>query len=128
MPWSSARYGGFTSGEPWLPTTGEIRDVERQRTDPDSCLLLYGALLRLRRAEPALSVGGYVPVRHSDSVLVYDRCYRDRRLRIALNMTDRAQPMPFDVPVARLLISTRPGQPESGELRPSEGLVALVQS
>jgi alpha-glucosidase len=128
MPWSSEPQGGFTSGDPWLPLNEATSDVQQQRADPASCLCLYRALLRLRRAESALSVGSYVPVQYNDAVLVYERCYQNRRLRIGLNMTDRTQEMPVEDPVGRILLSTLPGQPVSGELRPNEGRITEMPS
>jgi alpha-glucosidase len=49
MQWSRERHGGFTSGEPWLPTLdSERRNVSDQRQDPASLLSLYRDLIALR--------------------------------------------------------------------------------
>src|SRR3954451_25417045 len=107
MPWDGSAGAGFTTGEPWLPLGADHGNVNVAglAVDPAPLLSLYRALLTLRRAEPALSVGAYVPVRASETVLVYERCHADRRLLVALNMS--AQPQ--DVPEASgmpLLLST----------------------
>ena len=67
-------------------------------------LSLYRALLRLRRAEPALSVGTYVAVASTDALLIYERRHLDRRLLIALNMSDKAEHL--DARLGRVLLST----------------------
>jgi len=67
-------------------------------------LSLYRALLRLRRAEPALSVGTYVAVARTDALLIYERRHLDRRLLIALNMSDKAEHL--DARLGRVLLST----------------------
>src|SRR3954452_16465841 len=129
MPWDGSAGAGFTTGDPWLPLGADCHtvNVAAQAKDPCSMLSLYRALLALRRAEPALSVGAYVPVRASESILVYERRRADRRLLVALNMS--AQPQ--DVPGASgmpLLLSTyldRTGRdgPTRLRLRPGEGAI-----
>src|SRR3954454_9453892 len=88
MPWDGSPGAGFTAGEPWLPLGADYHtvNVAAQAHDPQSMLSRYRALLTLRRAEPALSVGAYVPVRASETILVYERRCADRRLVIALNL------------------------------------------
>ncbi|HKN58389.1 MAG TPA: DUF3459 domain-containing protein, partial [Gemmatimonadaceae bacterium] len=107
MPWSADMDGGFTTGKPWLPIDmSATAPVWRQRTDPASSLSLYQRLLRLRRAEPALSRGSYVEVWHDHSVLVYERQYDGRRLQIALNMSAVIQALPPGLPASRTLLSS----------------------
>jgi alpha-glucosidase len=66
MQWDAAKNAGFThaEAEPWLPLAPDYAAINAsaQSADPRSMLSLYRALLALRRAEPALSVGSYVPV------------------------------------------------------------------
>jgi alpha-glucosidase len=99
-------------------------------------LSLYRALLALRRAEPALSVGAYASVAAgADEVLAYER--RDeatgRRLRIALNLGNRPRELVGFVPSGRLLLSThltRSGEAIRGAVRlgPDEGVVVELGS
>src|SRR3712207_1703009 len=100
MQWDAGAGAGFTSAvEPWLPLPEEWGSVNvmAQASDASSMLSLYRALLRLRRAEPALSVGTYATVAvDAPNVLAYER--RDevtgRRLRIALNLADGQRVLP----------------------------------
>ena len=75
MQWSAAPNAGFTTGEPWLPVADDFREVnvEAQRGDPRSILALHRRLIALRRAEPALAVGGFEPVDAEGVVLAYLR-------------------------------------------------------
>ena len=85
--WSAAHGAGFTRGKPWLPIADDyaICNVERQMKDPASMLSLYQALLCIRRAEPALSVGSYRELHVSDRLFVYERALAGRRLIVAMN-------------------------------------------
>jgi alpha-glucosidase len=50
MQWDASPNGGFTTGEPWLPAVDPVeRNVEAQRTDPDSLLNFYRWLIARRR-------------------------------------------------------------------------------
>jgi alpha-glucosidase len=50
MQWDSATHGGFTSGEPWLPTVDHLtRNVAAQEQDDHSVLALFRRLINLRR-------------------------------------------------------------------------------
>jgi alpha-glucosidase len=127
MRWSDRNNGDFTTGDPWLPVDQTIIDVRRQHADPRSMLSLYRALLQLRRSEPALSMGTYVPAGHNDAILVFERRHEERRLQIVLNMTGERQPMPTEQPIKTVMLSTlldqAAGQRNPPELRPNEGLV-----
>ncbi|MET0362047.1 MAG: alpha-amylase family glycosyl hydrolase, partial [Sphingobium sp.] len=98
MPWSGAPNAGFTDGEPWLPMNDDwpTRNVAAQEGDPASMLNLYRALLSLRRATPALSIGRYGPADADRNVLAYERQRGDDRLVIALNLS--AEPHRLKLP------------------------------
>ncbi len=131
MQWDAGPNAGFTGAEaePWLPLAPDHRDVNvaAQAADPHSMLSLYRALLALRRAEPALSVGSYVPVEGAEEdVLAYER--RDdatgRRLLVALNLGGRERGLPRAMSERRrVLLSTHLDGGGTGCLRPDEGVV-----
>jgi alpha-glucosidase len=128
IPWSNEVHGGFTTGTPWLPIdTARTMDVARQRTDPSSMLCLYRDLLRLRRSEPALSLGSYSRIACTTSLLVYERRHHQRRLRVALNMTDTCATLPSGLSTGKVLLSTTADRRETADtapvLRPNEGVI-----
>jgi alpha-glucosidase len=133
MQWDASPGAGFTEGaEPWLPLAAGSRrvNVAAQVGDPASMLSLYRALLRLRRAEPALSIGRCDAVSAEGDLLTYQRWHPagGRRLLVALNLGAVAQVVEEIPAGARLLLSTDPGwrggEP-GGTLRlgPAEGVV-----
>ena len=129
MQWDAGPNAGFTrpGAEPWLPLAPDhaTRNVAAQAEDPRSMLSLHRALLALRRAEPALSVGSYAPVEGAEEdVLAYER--RDgatgRGLLVALNLGGQERELPRAASARRVLLSTRmDGGAE--RLRPDEGVV-----
>ncbi len=98
MRWTSDVHCGFCAPDvtPWLPMADADRksNVHDQDGDPRSVLALYRSLIALRRAEPALAVGAYVPVRAAGGVLAYRREHGGRSLSVALNLTDEPRVVP----------------------------------
>jgi len=133
MPWDASPNAGFTTGEPWLPLNPDWaeRNVARQAADPRSMLNLHRRLAALRRAQPALRIGSYVPVRTEGDVLAYERRAGDSRLLVALNLGHEEQSLALPARNGRLLLSTeldREGE-EIGErltLRGAEGAVVAL--
>src|SRR5258708_32122305 len=95
MQWDESEGAGFTNGDPWLPLSGDhaVLNVKRQRGEPRSMVALYRALLALRRAEPALSIGVHVKAEAIGSVLTYRRFHPGRWITAALNVSRQAQPL-----------------------------------
>ncbi len=98
MPWDKSLNAGFTTGEPWLPLGAEhpAMSVEVQTCEPSSMLSLTRALLALRRREPALSLGDWVPRERTNGVLSYARTTPGRRFVIALNLDSMPKAIQFE--------------------------------
>jgi alpha-glucosidase len=134
MQWSTAPNAGFTAGEPWLPLaddSGEV-NVELEQQDRSSILSLYRRLIELRRGEPALEVGRYLPVKAAGDVLAYLREKGPRRLLVALNLGGTLHRLEVTGSAGVILISTRldrEGERVEGalELRPHEGVVVRLE-
>ena len=111
MPWDASPNGGFTTGTPWLPLNADwpTRNVAALDADAASILNLHRALLTLRRAHSALSVGDFALVEADGDVLAYERRHGGERLLIALNLGAVAHP--FTLPAwaqgGHVLLSTR---------------------
>jgi alpha-glucosidase len=129
MCWTSEAGAGFTRGVPWLPLGEDFGrvNVADEAGDSGSFLSLHRALLALRRAEPALSVGSYRERCADTRLLVYERTEGARRLLIALNFSDSPETLPpLEGPI-RILLSTHDGIRPRGAttaLAPYEGIVA----
>jgi len=120
----------LTNGDPWLPLSGDhaALNVKQQRGEARSVLSLYRALLALRRAEPALSIGVHVKAEAIGPVLTYRRFHAGRWITVALNFSDRPQMLKNGADAHEVLISTHLDRiaRESGstvQLRPNEGIV-----
>ena len=89
MRWTDAPGAAFCDPdvEAWLPI-GEGASVAAQDGDPGSMLALHRALLRLRRAHPALATGGYAVVEARGDVLVIVRAGAGARVAVAVNLGD----------------------------------------
>jgi alpha-glucosidase len=133
MQWDGGPNAGFAraGAEPWLPLAPDYRkrNVAAQAAGPRSMLSLHRALLALRRAEPALSVGSYLPVEGTEEdVLAFER--RDeatgRGLLVALNVGGSERELPGGAPGRRrVLLSTYIDDGTTRRLRPDEGVVLL---
>lgn len=132
MQWDASPGAGFTTGDPWLPL-GDIQwvNVAAARDDPRSMLSLYRRLIALRRAEPALQVGDYVPRGVDGDVLAFERQAGGRRFLVALNLGARSTTVDPAAGAGRIVLSThldRHDEPLSGRitLRGNEGVVVAV--
>jgi alpha-glucosidase len=134
MQWDESHAAGFTTGEPWLPVGAhfEERNVASLQKDSRSILWLYRRLIQLRRADPVITAGDYVPIRSKNGVLLYKRTWAGREMLIALN----TMPDPRRVdgqPAGTLVLSTHldKGDLESDHplvLRGDEGVIIALSS
>lgn len=100
MQWDDSSNAGFSKSTPWLPLPSSFttHNVASELISPGSILNFYKRLLFLRRSEPALRYGAYVPLNESNpNVLSYLRRYKDQVVLVALNMSNTSQSISFDV-------------------------------
>ena len=130
MAWDGSPNAGFSSAEPWLPLHADwpTRNVAVQEGDRGSMLTLYRALLRLRRAEPALSIGSIELTESNEHVLTYARQHGGTRLQILLNLSGTERRTPEGVGSGACLLSTLGSTPPESWLRPDEGLIMRIAS
>ena len=107
MPWDASPGAGFTAGEPWLPLNADwrTRNVAAQDGAAGSMLELHRALLRLRRAHPALRDGEVELFAASEQVLAYALRSDDDHALVALNLT--AEPAPIALPAQAQTLAVR---------------------
>ena len=125
MPWDASEGHGFTSGTPWLPFGADAarRDAAAEAADDGSMLTLHRRLLALRRAHPALSVGGFALIAARDDVLAFERREGDDRVIVALNLGHESRR--FAIPEERgaVCLLTTGGAWRDGELAPDQGVI-----
>ena len=135
MQWDTTSNAGFTTNRSWLPIPGDHVEinVESERSDSFSLLALYRALLALRRQEPVLITGRYMPMPASENLIAYIRQNDQQRFLILLNLS----PWPERYPLgslcrhARLRLSTFLDRTDTQceewiEIRGDEGLILEV--
>ncbi len=137
MQWTGEPGAGFTTGEPWLPIAADAGrvNVEKEREDGGSMLAFYRRLLELRRAEPALQVGSYVPAGQRGNLFAFVRELGDKSFLIAVNLgSTRARlaiPKHLDV-TGEVVLDTDPQRlggtiNQYVNLGPNEGLIARLK-
>jgi alpha-glucosidase len=91
MLWNGDKNSGFTAGKPWLRVSEEYKklNVEAQKADKASLLWLYKRLLELRKSNPVLETGDYLPLPSDQTILAYVRQHGTQRLMVILNLGDK---------------------------------------
>jgi alpha-glucosidase len=115
MQWDASRSGGFTTGEPWLPTVDpEEHNVEAQRDDPASFLSMVRDLAALRR----VLGDGFELLDAAEGVIAYRRGDHIA----AVNTTAE----PLAVPLrGEPRLETEPGALHEGKLAPHAGAIGV---
>lgn len=134
MQWDATPQAGFTKGKPWLPVANDfiVRNVEAERLDPCSMLTLTKRLIDLRRSEPALSIGEYMPMELGEDVFAYMREHDGDRFLVALNLSREQRIYKLPELKGRIVLSTQldvVDAPVANEvcLRENEGVVIRVE-
>jgi alpha-glucosidase len=134
MQWDASPQAGFTTGEPWLPTSPDFqtRNVAVQSEDPTSIYNFYRRLFKLRKNSAALQGGSYRPLDAAGNCYVYLREHDGERKLVVLNFADQ----PAEVSVSlegegKVVLSTAVDRQEnvslaSLRLRPYEGLIIAL--
>jgi alpha-glucosidase len=75
MQWDNGTNAGFSETKPWLrlSKTYQRINVAAQKEDPYAMLTLYRKLIQLRRSEPSLAQGAYIPVFADNQMLAFKR-------------------------------------------------------
>src|SRR5262249_1398022 len=100
MQWDSGPNAGFTTGKSWLPVadSAQKHNVEAENKDPQSILAFYKQVIRMRKTEPALLEGAYVPLNESDvNVISYLRKSKNGTILVVLNFSTAPQNPCFDL-------------------------------
>ncbi len=108
MPWNAVDHaGGFTAGDPWLPMPADHRQraVSAQAAEPGSVLNAYRAMVRFRRAQPALRLGAMRLLDSPEGTLAMVREHAGQSLLAAFNFSDRPVRLPLPAATRLELLS-----------------------
>lgn len=91
MQWNSSLQAGFTVGQPWIkvnPNYTQI-NVENAESEKDSILNYYKQMIRIRKTNPVLIYGRYIPLfEDSKTVFAFIREIENDRCLVLLNFSD----------------------------------------
>jgi alpha-glucosidase len=103
MQWDNSKNAGFsTSNHPWLPIPPSSAEynVKTESQDPNSILSFYKRLIALRRSQPALRHGSYLPLNQENpSVLAFLRKNPGEggSVLVVLNMSSESRTIKLDL-------------------------------
>jgi alpha-glucosidase len=142
MQWNDSANAGFGKNKPWLPVPPSYKthNVAAESKDPNSILSVYRQLLALRKSEPALANGSYLPLNEEDpNVLAYLRNDKDKNEAVLVLLNTSATPQKvqlnlqsagFSAPKLSVLLSTSTTPPataaEGITVAPFAALIAKV--
>ncbi len=123
MQWDDTEHAGFTAGTPWLKPNENYKDINArsQREDAHSVLCYYKRLIALRRENPALVYGEFVPVKTGRDSFCYFRVLDGERLFVECNLSQHTQKRRWSTDGFTPLVAS--GGTPADELRPYEAVV-----
>ncbi|MDF2989176.1 MAG: glycosidase [Eubacterium sp.] len=98
MQWDSSRNAGFTSVTPWIKVNSNYKfiNVESNIKDENSILNFYRKLIKLRKENPVLIYGEYIPLlENSTGTISYIRKLEDDCVMIIMNFSNESSQ--FDI-------------------------------
>jgi len=108
LQWDSSENAGFSNATPWIPINKNYRksNIATEMKDPHSFFALYQKLIRLRKENPALSEGKYIPLFEPvENVFLFLREKDSQRVLILLNFDDKDKKISLDFKDAKILCS-----------------------
>ncbi len=137
MQWDDSLNAGFSQAKPWLPVNTDYRykNVLIQKSDPASLWSWYAALLRLRKAQPALVTGSLVWLDAPPAVMAWRRseCRQAEgmhNVEVYLNFSEKSTAINISAGIVLQGTSLSPGKAVSAgglELGPY-GVLIISQS
>ena len=140
MQWSSLSQAGFTEGTPWLQVADNFEkvNVEEQKKDPHSLLHLYKTLIALRKKEPVLIDGDYIPVDLQGEIFGFIRSQQTEESKFLILCNLSHKPGIFEIPEyfkikGKVIYSTEPERKDNHiekriRLASDEALIAKLEN
>lgn len=90
--WDNTENAGFSKDKPWLKVNPNYKtiNVATEEKDPNSPLLYFRKMVKLRKALPELVYGSYTLLDENNSeVYAYTRTLNSKRVLVVLNFSDK---------------------------------------
>lgn len=97
MQWSAAGNAGFSTGNPWIGTNPNYKEVnvEDQLQDPDSILHFYKKMIEMKKANEIFTYGTYDLVLEDHAqIYAYTRTMDEKQALVISNLT--SEPAAFE--------------------------------
>ncbi|MRT57718.1 alpha,alpha-phosphotrehalase [Enterobacteriaceae bacterium RIT693] len=94
MQWDAGKNAGFSEGTPWIGLCDNVHTVNAAAAleDSDSVFYTYQRLIKLRKAEPVLTLGNYQDLLPEHPLVwSYSRQHEGQTLVVAANLSGEAQ-------------------------------------
>lgn len=94
MQWDDSKNAGFTEGNPWMKVGDDYRkvNVDKQWENPDSLLVYYQKLIRLRKEvlKDIMINGIFNPILEAEKgIIAYQRIIDENILSVVVNLVNR---------------------------------------
>ena len=122
VQWDATPNAGFTTGKPWLKVCGNYKkvNVARELADENGVRAFWKYMISLRKTEPALIDGDFVPVHMGRTIFAYERYTEDRRLLIICNLCGKEKKLPGHLTDWRRLVACNYNTVNFDTMRPFE--------
>ena len=96
MQWDGSPNAGFTTGKPWLKINSNFKtvNVSKELSDESGVRAFWKYMIGLRKTEPALIDGDFVPVHMGSTIFAFERVSADKRLLVLCNMCGKEKKLP----------------------------------
>ena len=113
MQWDDSPFAGFSTLKPWLPVHPNFirRNVTAQQAEPESLFNFTKMLLALRKENPALRSGDFIPLDTPSGLLAYLRETEGQSVLVVLNFSKGAKKFSLPEGKWKMLLSNRKGLP-----------------
>ena len=127
MQWDDSAFAGFSTVKPWLPVHPDYkwRNVATEQTDLNSLFNFTKKLLALRKENPALRRGDFIPLKTRGSMLAFLRRTHEQTVLVAMNFNN--QSVNYNLPDGKWHILLSSAQSSPGSLAPFEIQISIRQ-
>ena len=122
MQWDDSPNAGFTTGKPWLKINSNYKtvNVSKELSDENGVRAFWKYMIGLRKTEPALIDGDFVPVHMGSTIFAFERVSEDKRLLVLCNMCGKEKKLPKQLTDWKKLVACNYNTVNFDTMRPYE--------
>ena len=122
VQWDASPNAGFTTGKPWLKVNSNYKkvNVANELSDDQGIRAFWKYMIGLRKTEPALIDGDFVPVYMGSTIFAYERVTETKRLLIICNLCGKEKKLPKHLTDWRKVVACNYNSISFDTMRPFE--------